>query len=238
MEFPLIIGYGEIVWKDISTYFLPLMIVFYVILVVDIFLTPLKMEYREGLLIKDTRILVKDYLRRNFWIDIIGLLAVVIPMAFRQYYAVNLLKIFFLPKVVILNLLDDKVVSVLVFQVKIKTVYLIARLVVFMILISHFIGIGFYMTGYYVYSTNYYGPNTPNISWLYNAEAYSQIILLLDWKGQYAYTMYFSLGMTTTIAYGDITPLNPIEASYIVFALVINTIAFGYILSEILRILI
>lgn len=50
--------------------------------------------------------------------------------------------------------------------------------------------------------------------------------------------MYFSIGMTTTIAYGDITPLNPIEALYIVFALVINTIAFGYILSEILRILI
>lgn len=50
--------------------------------------------------------------------------------------------------------------------------------------------------------------------------------------------MYFSLGMTTTIAYGDITPLNPIEATYIVFALVTNTIAFGYILSEILRILI
>ena len=177
-------------------------------------------------------------MRRNFWIDIIGLLSLLIPMIFRQYYAVNLFKIFFLPKVLILNRLDRKVVSVLVFQVRTKTVYLIARLVVFMVLISHFIGIGFYMVAYYIYSTNYYGPNTPNITWIYNAEAYSQIILLLDWKGQYAYTMYFSLGMTTTIAYGDITPLNPIETTYIVFALVINTIAFGYILSEILRILI
>ena len=50
--------------------------------------------------------------------------------------------------------------------------------------------------------------------------------------------MYFSLGMTTTIAYGDITPLNPIETLYIVFALVINCLAFGYILSEVMRILI
>lgn len=50
--------------------------------------------------------------------------------------------------------------------------------------------------------------------------------------------MYFSLGMTTTIAYGDITPLNPLETLYIVFALVINCIAFGYILSEVMRILI
>lgn len=169
MEFPLIIGYGEIVWKDISTSLMPLMIIFYVILIIDIFLTPLKMEYREGLLIKDTRILVKDYLRRNFWIDIIGLLCLLIPMIFKKYYAVNLLKIFFLPKILILNQLDDKVVNVLVFQVKIKTFYLISRLVVFMILISHFIGIGFYMVAHYIYSTNYYGPNTPNITWLYNA---------------------------------------------------------------------
>lgn len=169
MEFPLILGFGEIVWQDISTYLMPLMIVFYVILMIDIFLTPLKMEYREGLLIKDTRILVKEYLRRNFWIDIIGLLSLLIPMIFRQYYAVNLLKIFFLPKVLILNRLDRKVVNVLVFQVRIKTIYLITRLVVFMILISHFIGIGFYMVAYYIYSTNYYGPNTPNITWIYNA---------------------------------------------------------------------
>ena len=46
LEFPLILGFGDIVWKDISTYLMPLMIVFYVILMIDIFLTPLKMEYR------------------------------------------------------------------------------------------------------------------------------------------------------------------------------------------------
>lgn len=41
----------------------------------------------------------------------------------------------------------------------------------------------------------------------------------------------------TTIAYGDITPLNPLETIYIIFALFFYTIGFGYILSEILRIL-
>lgn len=41
----------------------------------------------------------------------------------------------------------------------------------------------------------------------------------------------------TTIAYGDITPLNPIETIYITFALIAYTIGFAYILSEILRIL-
>ena len=49
--------------------------------------------------------------------------------------------------------------------------------------------------------------------------------------------MYFSIGTMTTIAYGDITPLNPLETIYIIFALFFYTIGFGYILSEILRIL-
>jgi hypothetical protein len=48
------------------------------------------------------------------------------------------------------------------------------------------------------------------ITWIYNAQAYSQMILDLDWLGCYLYSMYFSIGVTTTIAYGDITPLNPL----------------------------
>jgi hypothetical protein len=77
-------------------------------------------------------------------------------------------------------------------------------------MIAHYIGIGYFVISYWIYYNNIYGPNTPNVCWIYNAQAYSQIILLLDWRGQYLYTMYFSIGMTTTIAYGDITPLNPI----------------------------
>lgn len=43
--------------------------------------------------------------------------------------------------------------------------------------------------------------------------------------------------MTNTIAYGDITPINPMETVYITFALILNTLVFGYILAEALRIL-
>lgn len=204
----------------------------------DIVITPLKTFYREGLLVKDRKMLLKQYISTYFWVDVIGLISIIIPLILRQYLAANIVKILFFPKILVLNHLDEKIVNVLILRTRAKTAYLISRLIVFLILISHYIGIGFYMVSYYVYSTNYYGPNTPNICWIYNAEAYSQIILLLDWKGQYAYTMYFSLGMTTTIAYGDITPLNPLETFYIVFALVINCLVFGYILSEIMRILI
>ncbi len=49
--------------------------------------------------------------------------------------------------------------------------------------------------------------------------------------------MYFSLGTMSTIAYGDITPLNPMEVTYTCVALVAYTLFFAYFLSETLRLL-
>lgn len=42
----------------------------------------------------------------------------------------------------------------------------------------------------------------------------------------------------TTIAYGDITPKNPLECLFTIFAFISQAIFWGYILSEILRLLI
>lgn len=41
----------------------------------------------------------------------------------------------------------------------------------------------------------------------------------------------------TTIAYGDITPLNPLETFYVIFMLIISCIMFAYILNNIIEIL-
>ena len=65
------------------------------------------------------------------------------------------------------------------------------------------------MVSYAVYESNYYGPNTPNIVWVYNSWAFYQMAFL-PWYQMYVYIMYFTIGMLTTIAYGDITPKNPL----------------------------
>lgn len=98
--------------------------------------------------------------------------------------------------------------------------------------------IGFFLVSKWVYTNNYYGPNTPNICWVYNAWAFYQMTLLLDWLQMYTYIMYYGIAVVTTIAYGDITPKNPIECIYTIFALIIVVIIFGYLLTEILRVLI
>ena len=99
-------------------------------------------------------------------------------------------------------------------------------------------GIGFYMVSQWVYINNYYGPNTPNLCWVYNSWALYQMTILLTWSQMYKYIMYYSIAVVTTIAYGDITPKNPIECIYTIFALISQTILFGYVMAEIIRLLI
>jgi hypothetical protein len=67
-------------------------------MVADILISPLKCYYEEGLLIKDTSLILRRYLRGEFWIDILGLLAVVIPLA-TGLLLVNLLKLVWLAKI-------------------------------------------------------------------------------------------------------------------------------------------
>lgn len=62
--------------------------------------------------------------------------------------------------------------------------------------------------------------------------------LILSWWQTYIYIMYFSIAVITTIAYGDITPKSPIECIYIIFVLIMVTLIVGYIMTEILRLLI
>jgi flagellar biosynthesis protein FliR len=54
----------------------------------------------------------------------------------------------------------------------------------------------------------------------------------------YVYVMYYSIAVVTTIAYGDVTPKNPIEVMFTILALIFQTVLWGYILSEILRLLV
>lgn len=130
---------------------------------------------------------------------------------FSGSFVLNYVKILFLLKLYNLHLIDVTLQRVLQFHRTRSTAYLVSRLIMIMVMLCHYIGGIFYAIDLYVYNNNYYGPNTPAWCWLYSASAYSQMVIELPWILQYEYTMYWSLATMTTIAYGDITPLNPME---------------------------
>jgi hypothetical protein len=153
-------------------------------------------------------------------------------------YQTNYIRGIFLIRIYQLFDIDNDFQKLVQHQLRLYVFYMLFRLIVSFFFASHYIGIfiinlgiGFYLVDYQVYSSNFYGPNTPLYCWIYNAQAFSQIVITLDWVDQYVYLIYFSTGTMTTIAYGDITPLNPISAVYIIFAYVPFTLGFAYIMS-------
>ena len=50
-----------------------------------------------------------------------------------------------------------------------NTSYLVIKLVTVSIFYAHYMGILFYLVSLALYNSNYYGPNTPMITWIYNS---------------------------------------------------------------------
>jgi hypothetical protein len=74
------------------------------------------------------------------------------------------------------------------------------------------------------------------VCWLYSATAYSPI-LNYDWQIQYFYTLYWGLNTIATISYGDIAPNNPSETVYALFCMCFGFIVYGYVVNNIIKIL-
>lgn len=171
-EVGLLLGYGEPVWRDIMQYLVPVNIICIVCLIIDIGVNLFKAYYSKGLLIKNHRLIAKNYIPTYLIIDIVAIISVTLPFATNSY-TLNWIKLLFLPKIRTLYLIDKEYIRITQLSIKIHTFYLLSRLVLLLILGSHYTGIFFYMIDYYVYATNYYGPNTPTLCWIYNAQAFS-----------------------------------------------------------------
>jgi hypothetical protein len=233
----MLLGFKEIFWQDELDNYLATHIIFIFILTADILLSPLKAYYDEGLLITDVGTIYRKYMSFEARIDILGLLSIILPIAEGSLEA-NWVKIVWLLKIYTASQINIEFERMTQLYILSNTFYLVVKLIVFCYIYAHFMSIGFYMVSMWVYTNNYYGPNTPNLCWVYNAWAFYQMALILTWPQMYTYIMYYGIAVTSTIAYGDITPKNPIECIYTIFALIIVTLIFGYLMTEILRLLI
>lgn len=116
--------------------------------------------------------------------------------------------------------------------------YAMARIVFFMLLWGHWLGVGFFAVDYQVYASNFYGPNTPNYCWVYNSGLNpGHNLTVQHWSIQYLYTLYFSVGNITTIAYGDITARNPITCLYTIFAMSMSVLLFTYFFKQMIEVI-
>ena len=72
--------------------------------------------------------------------------------------------------------------------------------------------------------------------WLISASAMPGLYYAPIWE-QYLYSFYVSLVTLSTIAYGDITPLNPTEVSFIMVLLAFLLLFYAYIFTQIYEVI-
>lgn len=96
-EVGLLLAYGTPVWDDIITYLIPVNITFIICLLSDCIVNLFKAYYSKGLLIKNHRLIAKKYIPIHLIIDLVAIVAITVPFAANSY-ALNWLKLLFLPK--------------------------------------------------------------------------------------------------------------------------------------------
>lgn len=96
------------------------------------------------------RLIVKRYLSFRVYIDVLAILSVSIPFISGQY-ALNWIKVIFLLKIYSVLEIDKEFIRVSQLKVSYHTFYLLSRLVLLLILGSHFLGILFFIIDYYIY---------------------------------------------------------------------------------------
>lgn len=234
VEAGLVLTYGEEVWIDElhSPAYLTIDAIAVLVLIGDI-LVCLNCGYLyRGMIVMSRPRIVNHYLRRLFLLDLTFVIIVVLCPASGNYY-LNFAKLLIFTKVFRLFEIDDFYLRSLNLRRKSKAVYVIFKLIVIIFALSHLIGLIFFAMDEHFLNSGYYAPD---FCWLISANAYSPIISL-DYPLKYLYTLYWGVNTITTISYGDIAPLNPIETNYCMVCFCFGFMVYGYVVNQIVKII-
>jgi len=159
VEMGLVLTYGQQVWQaEMSS--VGLVIFDYLTVVVfcaDVYLMLNKGYFTEGILIMDRKRILTNFLKRHFIIDIPTIIIVFLCVA-TQNYGINYAKLFLILKLNTLGCIDR------IYQRKLqtkrvrKTVYVVARLLLIVLLIAHVMGLIFYAIDDYILTNGIFAP--------------------------------------------------------------------------------
>jgi CRP-like cAMP-binding protein len=183
--------------------------------------------YKDGTLVEDRKEIRQHYMKNWFIVDAISLIPIAtLPFfslsrfsrtwaSFLQY--VKLLALFRLLKLRSLSAkLQERISSKLL-----STLYMLAEIMIIELFIAHILACSFYAIG--IYESTFY----PNV-WM------TQIHLdYFTIEELYITALYWSITTMATVGYGDVKPITPSEVGFVVAAMILACIVFGYIIGAI-----
>ena len=127
--------------------------IFLIILLIDIFVQFRVGFLSKGIIVKNKERVTARYVNYPIIIDISVLLILFLALA-TQLYAINYVKIVVILKFIRMFEMDRYVMRMLLVEYTLKVVYVILKQVVVIIVISHVIGIFYYMLDSYLLTTD------------------------------------------------------------------------------------
>lgn len=179
-----------------------------------------------------------NYLKAQFWTDIISTIILVIYVAGRVY-VLAYVKIIFYVKVYSLYKINQTVTKV-VQGSRIKIVlYMFIRLILITWFLNTWSACVFFAIDYSSYKSQDYYFQTGSL-WLTNSELVYGLNLVTaypHWYIWYEYAFYWSIQTGATTGYGTITGKNPRQITFSNFVMFFMTVYFAYFINSVWQII-
>ena len=189
-----------------------------IVLVTDILLKFKTGFYEDGTLVFKHRKIAKNYLKNDFLIDFLGLIALGLNMGLEGLSMGQWAAIIFFGKFRSINHIFGNLEHVFDFGPAIELIFVMFRV----LCVAHIYACFFHLISFSQTQ------NSGSQTWLiYKGLEYA------SWPERYLYSMYWALTTMVTVGYGDIVPQNSAETSFCLFTILSGSMVFGYCLNRI-----
>ncbi|KAL4502171.1 hypothetical protein ABPG72_000406 [Tetrahymena utriculariae] len=186
--------------------------------VIEMILNLNKGFFNQGNLILKRSLIVKNYLKRQFFLDLICL--------FSTYYYLNLgsfgyLNIAFLiTRITQIQRISSRLDESYQLQFKYPEASELSRLILIIIFIAHLTGCGFHFVGMYI--------SDIEGNWLQKYKIYDSSVF-----ERYINSLYYAFITMMTVGYGDIVPISNSEKIYVILMALTSCGVFAYAVNTI-----
>ena len=195
----------------------------YLIIFLNILLKFFTGFIHEGELVMGRQFILKNYLEKSLFSDIIAIITVLLSIIFSKYdysYKFSFIKLIFLIKLYECAEIKDKFIEAFRIEQKYENLMNLLALVINCVIISHFFACAWYYVGTI--------ERNSEKNWLLSSDIVNESRLY-----KYVYCYYWTTVTILTVGYGDISPRNLEETIFTTFAVIIGCYVYAFNLNNI-----